>query len=105
MDKEQFLEKIKELGTCDDEVERRSILASVSDEVSKVYDANKELTETNTKYVEDMESLRQANMDLFKRIGRPNNTPNTVNNGIVEDNKEPVIEKSFSDFANDFLKK
>lgn len=105
MDKDTFLEKIKELGTCDDEVERRSILASVSDEVSKVYDTNKELTESNTKYIEDMEKLRQANMDLFLRVGETNKTPDNINNGIVGDKKDPVIEKSFSDFANDFLKK
>lgn len=106
MDKEKFLETIKELGTCEDDVERRSMLANISDEVSKVYDTNKELTDTNTKYIEDMEKLRQANMELFLRVG-DNKTPAQREHdqtGIV-DNKPPVVEKSFEDFANDFLKK
>lgn len=76
MDKDTFLSKIQEIGTCEDDAQRRSILAEVSDEVSKVYDdvasnlaTIETLNTTITKNKEDMEKLREANMSLFLRVG------------------------------------
>lgn len=76
MDKTQFLEKIKEIGTSEDDVMRRSMLSELSEEVTKVFDSLDEssstiesLNKTINQNNEDMESLRKANMDLFKRIG------------------------------------
>ena len=73
MDKDTFLERIKEIGTCEDEVTRRGILAELGEEVSKIYDSNSELLESNKKYEEDNETLRKANMDLFLRVGSDKN--------------------------------
>lgn len=76
MDKNTFLEKIKEIGTCEDDVSRRTMLADLSDAIGQVYDdyANSSATinslnETINKNNEDMEKLRQANMSLFLRVG------------------------------------
>lgn len=76
MNKDTFLEKIKEIGSCDDDVNRRTLLTNLSDEVGGLFDTLADNTNTiNTlnktieQNITDMEDLRKANMDLFKRIG------------------------------------
>lgn len=71
MDKKTFLEKIQEIGTCEDDVTRRSLLAEVNEGVSGVFDQNEELASSNSSLTEDNEKLRSANMDLFLQIGQP----------------------------------
>ena len=69
MDKETFLQAIQEIGTCEDEIQRRTLLAQMSDEVVKIYDSNESLANSNKQFESDNETLRKANMDLFLRIG------------------------------------
>ena len=76
MDKAQLLKMIKDIGTCEDDVQRRTMLAEVNDEVSNLFDeretlqTDKESLETaNEQYKTDNETLRQANMKLFLRVG------------------------------------
>lgn len=78
MDKQMFLDKLKAIGTSEDETERRTMLSELTDEVSRVYDENSTLTESNKSYLEDNEKLRSANMQLFLRIGE-NKTPEQIN--------------------------
>ena len=89
MDKETFLSKIQEIGTCEDEIQRRSILAEVQDEVSKIYDSNNELVESNKKFVEDNEDLRRANLDLFKRIGKDESNYIEDETGVKPEEEKP----------------
>ena len=70
--KTDFLNKIKEIGICEDEAQRRALLAEMSDEVSKDYDEIETLKSAQTQYEENMESLRAANMSLFLRLGADN---------------------------------
>ena len=69
MDKDTFLEKIKEIGTLEDEVERRTALTDLTDSISSIFDTNSNLVEENNKYKEDNEKLRSANMQLFLKVG------------------------------------
>lgn len=76
MDKVELLKKIKEIGTCEDDVQRRTLVAEVHDEVSNTYAEyetlqtdHETLKTTNKKFEEDNETLRQANMKLFLRVG------------------------------------
>lgn len=95
-DKDTFLSKVQEIGTCEDDVQRRTMLAELSEGVSKVYDdysTNQttitELNNTITKNNEDMEKLRQANMSLFLRVGE-NKTQTQVTKGSTGvDTPEP----------------
>lgn len=68
MQKQDFLNKITEIGKCEDDVTRRELLAQLSDEASKDYDNLATLTETNATLTNDNETLRQANMKLFLRV-------------------------------------
>lgn len=76
MDRETFLNAMQELGTIEDDVERRTKLVELTDNLNQVFDdyANSKtqidtLNNEITKNKEDMEKLREANMSLFLRIG------------------------------------
>ena len=100
MDKETFLSKIQEIGTCEDEVQRRTILAEVQDEVSKIYDSNNDLVESNNKFKEDNEDLRRANLDLFKRIGKDESDNKYIEDetGVIQEEEKP--KRKFEDLFN-----
>lgn len=104
MDKNEFLETITQIGTIDDEVERRTMLTLLSDEVVKVFDEKENLNTTITslndklsRTSDDLSKAQKANMDLFLRIGT-DKTSTEINNsstGIKEE--EPVEKRKFED--------
>ena len=75
MDKEKFITALEEIGTCEDDAERRTKLTNLQDEIEKVYDSiatDKTTIDTlnetiKTKNVE-IGNLQKANMDYFTRI-------------------------------------
>ena len=69
MTKQEFQDIIKEIGTCEDEAERREKLTALEESTSPIFDNVEELTTRNTSLNEDNESLRSANMKLFLRLG------------------------------------
>ena len=101
MDKETFHKKITELGTIEDETQRREILAEISDEVDKVYDDRETITAEVEKLREDNENVRKANMKLFTRIGANKTEEERTEDqtGIKEEEKpEP---RKFEDLFNE----
>lgn len=100
MDKNEFLEMVKQIGTLEDEVERRTKLTELTDSVSNIFDSNVELMEKNKQFEEDNEKLRNANMQLFLKVGA-NKTEKEVQEdqvGKVEEEKEP---RKFDDLFDD----
>lgn len=69
MDKQAFLDRITAIGTCEDDVQRRELLAALSEESEKVFEAYATATEASTNLAADNEKLRAANMKLFLRVG------------------------------------
>jgi regulator of replication initiation timing len=69
MDKVKILESIQAIGACEDDVARRDLLAQLQDDLSADYDRFSEIETQNGKLTTDNESLRDANMKLFLRIG------------------------------------
>lgn len=99
MDKDSFLERIKEIGTTEDIVELRTKLTELSDEVGTVFDTNNDLMEKNKKYEEDNEKLRSANMQLFLRVGSDKSEKEILHDKTGEDPKsEP---RKFEDLFDD----
>ena len=100
MDKNQFLEMVKQIGTIEDEVERRTKLTELSDSVSGIFDSNVELSEKVKNYEEDNEKLRSANMQLFLRVGANKTEKEIQENqvGKTEEEKEP---RKFEDLFDD----
>lgn len=100
MEKQDFLNRLSEIGTCEDEVQRRELIASLQDDASKDYDNLTSLTEENSNLTTKNEELMQANMKLFLRVGESKNQDevNKGNTGI--DNKVPE-KRQFKDLFNE----
>ena len=99
MDKETFLSKILEVGTLEDDVQRRTLLTEISDSVSEVYDnvdslnttiesLNTNLTKVNT----DLENAQKENMKLFLRVGEQKSGAD-INKSNTGFDKEPEKRK------------
>ena len=69
MDKDTFLEKIKEIGSFETAEEMRAGLAEIQNGVAEVYDSNSSLSEQHERDTIEMEAIRQANMKLFTQLG------------------------------------
>ena len=69
MNKDSFLEKIKEIGTLDNEGDVRVALTELSESVLPLFDEKESLSNENDKFREDNEKLREANMKLFLQVG------------------------------------
>lgn len=69
MTREELLASLNTIGTCTDDVERRTLITNISGEIGSIYDANETLTASNNQYKTDNEALRSANMQLFLKVG------------------------------------
>lgn len=67
--KEEFQARITEIGTCEDEAERRELLAKLSEDGSGIYDDYTTAETARATAAADNEKLREANMKLFLRVG------------------------------------
>lgn len=102
VDKDSFLEKVKELGTLEDIVTLRDKLTELTDEVLPVFEKDQNLEEENNKFKEDNEKLREANMKLFLRVGEERNPESVIKDktGIEEDKPPRKYEDLFDDKGN-----
>ena len=106
MDKDTFLEKIKEVGSHETPEEMRAGLAELQEGVGSVFDTNAQLTEQHEKDVAEMEAIRQANMKLFTQLGT-DKTPKEQTEEQTGLKQEAVERRKFEDlFDNngDFIK-
>lgn len=69
MDKVSLINKIKAIGSCENDSDRLELLTQLQEECVLDYDKLTELEKKNTELSSDNESLRSANMKLFLRIG------------------------------------
>lgn len=100
MEKQEFLSRISAIGSCDDDVQRRELLAQLSDEASKDYDNLATLTETNATLMNDNETLRSANMKLFLRVGEERSVGEKQKDETGIDGKEKE-KRSFDNLFNE----
>lgn len=93
MDKQELIEQITKIGTCEDDVERRTMLTELQDSVSTVFDSNEQLTTENTELRDNVNRLYDENMKLFLRVGEDKKP---------DDEPEPPKEKrKFEDLFNE----
>lgn len=69
MTREELLQLLQEIGTCEDPAERRAKLTQVQEAVTGVYDTNDTLTAANTQFEADNKKLQEYNMQLFLKVG------------------------------------
>lgn len=100
MDKEQLLNLIKDIGTIEDDIERRTKLSNLTDEVTDLYDMKVTLENEKTKFEEDNEKLRQANMELFLKVGSTK-TPEEIQKDTTGVDTEEKKTRKFEDLFDD----
>ncbi len=98
MDKDQFIQVIQEIGTIEDDAERRNKLTELQDSITTIFDTNDTLTQENNKYIEENKKLQDYNMQLFLRVG--NQKAQEPNDGAVEDG-DPKEPRKFEDLFNE----
>lgn len=69
MKKEEFTAKIQEIGQCEDEATRRTLLAELNQAAGEDYDSFATATATAESLRTENEDLRKANLRLFKMVG------------------------------------
>ena len=107
MDKEKFAQAIQEIGTCEDEAQRRALLAKLNTDTESVFNENanlkteKEKLEADKQKVEaDNESLLKANMDLFLQVGSKKSDDEVIKNKTgIESDPEP--KRKFEDLFDE----
>lgn len=101
MDKESILNKIKEIGSIDDEVERRDKLTELTDEVSNMCDTYESTINEDKKLKEDNEKLIEYNRKLFMKVGFDKDQKEVIKETTGEDIKEPrKFEELFDEKGN-----
>lgn len=103
LSKDEFMAKVQEIGTCEDDVQRKTLLTELSTGVSGIFDDNDTLAKSNKQYEQDNEILRKANMEFWlKSTGNPNAG---ANDGDGADDQDPEDDKDekldFKDLFND----
>lgn len=114
MDRDELIKQITDIGTIEDDAERRSKLTELTDNINNIFDTNEKLTKDYNDIVEknkqieeekkqitaDNDKLRDYNMQLFLRVGNEktndnNQTPNS--DGAEGDEKK----RDFKDLFNE----
>ena len=106
MDKDAFLEKIKEIGAYETPEEMRAGLAELSESASEVYDNNVKLSEQHERDTIEMEAIRQANMKLFTQLGTDKTPAKQAEEqtGLKQETVERRKFENLYDDKGDFIK-
>lgn len=94
MDKAQFIEMIQNIGTCEDDAQRRTMLTDLQDDVTQIFDTNEKLTNDNETMRGDITRLQNDNMKLFLKVTADDKEPD-------DGPKEPKEKRKFEDLFND----
>ena len=92
--REDFNNAMQELGQCEDDVTRRSLLVALSDNLGGVFDENETLTTAAEKSAAEIKKLKENNMELFLRVG-DKREPET------KKEEEPPKRRSFENLFNE----
>lgn len=101
MDRAEFENSIKEIGTCEDEVKRRELLTSLNDKIGNVFDDNATLKADNDKYKEENEKLIESNRKYFMRLETQNTQKEKQNEVTGEKEEEPKEPRKFENLFDD----
>ena len=110
MDKNTFIESIKEIGSCEDNIERLNKLTSLQENISKVFDdkttletERDTLKEIITKKDEDIEKAQKYAMDMFLKVQEEKSESRVyAEKRGIEEEKEQTF-RSYEEIAKDFM--
>lgn len=99
MTRQEMLDALTNIGTCEDDIERRGLIATLQDSLGEDYDELDNLRTTNATLTSDNERIREENMKLFLRVSEPNNGGNPDPKGTGIDT--PPEKRKFEDLFNE----
>lgn len=67
--KQEFIDRLTEIGTCEDDAQRRTMLADLNADGCQIYDDYAAAEAARAAATADNEKLREANMKLFLQVG------------------------------------
>lgn len=101
MDKQEFLDTLTRIGTCEDETERRTMLASLNSEASTLFDNHATLTSENESLKTANEQIRAANMELFLQVGAKKTEQQRLHDQTGHDKDEPEQPMKYEDLFDE----
>ena len=101
MNKTDFISKLQAIGTCEDDVQRRTLLSELQTECETDYDRLANLETENAQLTADNEEVRKANMQLYLRTTTPTTQTTDTNSGSEGDNDEPLKYENLFDEKGD----
>ena len=101
MNKNDFISRLQAIGTCEDDVQRRTLLSELQTECETDYDRLETLETDNAQLNKDKEDLQKANMQLYLRTTTPVTQPTQNNSGSEGDNDEPLKYENLFDEKGD----
>lgn len=94
MTRDELQQRLQEIGTCTDDAERRTLIASLSEDASADYDAHAAVVTERDQLQTANQQLQNYNMDLFKRL--PVKKDDTPAGG-----DKPAEKRKFEDLFNE----
>ena len=101
MDKQEFLDTLSSIGTCEDETQRRDMLASLNTEAGTLFDNNAELSSQLENLTSDNENLRAANMKLFLQVGANKSSEERQKDQTGHEGQETQKKLKYDDLFDD----
>lgn len=98
--KKDLLEKLRAIGTCENDVDRRELINNLYEEAGNDYDELETLKTTNQSLQEENDMLLRANKKLFLQVGadKDDESRKQGETGIVD---EPEKELKFEDLFDE----
>lgn len=93
MTKQEYTAALTAIGNCEDDAQRRGLIADLMEEGGKIYDDHAAAVQQRDQFAVSNEELRAENKRLFNRIG-----DHKEPTGPKE---EPKTKRSFADLFNE----
>jgi hypothetical protein len=94
MNKTEFTERLHAIGTCEDETQRRDLIARLITDGGNDYDDHAAAVTARDQAMADNEALRAANMRLFMQVGEPKKPD-------VDPNPQPPEKRSYNNLFDE----
>ena len=93
MTKDEVRQALQNIGTCEDDATRRTLLADLQTSLEADYTAHEDTVNQNTTFQQQINQLQENNMKLFLKIGDPTKPE--------QKDDKPAEKLKFSDLFND----
>ena len=87
MNQEELLNRLTEIGTCEDDAKRRTSITEISDEIRAIFGSNAELTTKNEELTANIKKVQEHNMQLYLKV----QGQSAKSNDVGQEEKKPEL--------------